>query len=121
MLFVNKPIILSPSFKLIENQNQFNFEIPCYFSILFSPLPHNYLPPGCKIFLLFKKPLNRGAKEKLNHRANKIDPLSWMSSFSTYGERKYSRTKKEFLVDRIFALFEFNSSQKIAHNCTCVQ
>jgi len=26
--------------------------------------------------------------------------------------KKYSQAKKEFLVDRIFALFEFNSSQK---------
>ena len=51
----------------------------------------------------------------------KIDPLSWMSHFNTYEKRKYSRVKKEFLVGRIFALFEFNSSQKIVHNCTCVQ
>jgi len=27
--------------------------------------------------------------------------------------KKYSRAKKEFLVDKVFVLFEFNLSQKI--------
>jgi len=56
--FKEEPLDLPPI--RVDQRNQFNFEVPCHSSILFSSLPHNYLPPGCKILLLSPKSLNRG-------------------------------------------------------------
>ena len=52
----------------------------------------------------------------MNLSSNYFVSLILESGSLTIEGRRYSRAKKEFLVDRIFALFKFNSSQKIVLN-----